>query len=197
MAKLKISHTIDEELIAWLNSEIETKRFASISHGIEYALTVVKEDEMRVSTRTKTNHIESDKTIKYIEDIRNEWWTNKNIGLSILKSGGIGLVNFNNIIQKNPDIFETKEECKEWLNNKLKTDPPPAIEKETPLKKGIIPNKPNKSTSKILVSNEDPSEPPKFTPNRNTVKCPNCSEEQLNILGGPVKKCVNCGGVIP
>jgi len=42
MTKLKISITIDEELLAWLNSELETKRFASISHGIEYALTTVK-----------------------------------------------------------------------------------------------------------------------------------------------------------
>jgi len=190
MVKLKISITIDEELIAWLSSEIETKRFASISHGIEYALTLMKEEELRGSTRQTKKE---PKTIKNIEDIRNTWWVDKNIGFSIAKSGGIGFVNFNNIIQKNPELFETKDDCREWLINKLKIDPPPEIEKDKPLKRGIIPNR---THAKILVSSEDPTDPPKFTPNRSTVKYPGCNEEHLNIPGSPVKTCGNCGGVL-
>ncbi len=189
MVKLKISITIDEELLTWLNSELETKRFASISHGIEYALTLMKEEEeLRCSTRQTKKE---PKTIKNIEDIRNTWWVDKNIRFSIAKSGGIRFVNFNNIIQKNPELFETKDECREWLNNKLKIDPPPEIEKDKPVKRGIIPNR---THAKILVSSEDPTDPPKFTPNR--VKCPGCGEEHLNIPGSPVKKCGNCGGVL-
>jgi len=45
MAKEKMSVSIDENLIKWLDSQIKTKRFASRSHGIEYALTQMKENE--------------------------------------------------------------------------------------------------------------------------------------------------------
>lgn len=39
MAKSKFSVSIDDDLCSWLDSEIKDKRFASRSHGIEYALT--------------------------------------------------------------------------------------------------------------------------------------------------------------
>ncbi len=38
MAKIKVSHTIDEDLIKRVDFEIATRRFASRSHAIEYAL---------------------------------------------------------------------------------------------------------------------------------------------------------------
>lgn len=41
--KEKFSVSIDENLLKWLDGEIKTKRFASRSHGIEYALTQLKE----------------------------------------------------------------------------------------------------------------------------------------------------------
>ncbi len=203
MTKLKISITIDEELLAWLTSELETKRFSSISHGIEWALTTAKGMQNQPQTqpgslRSSEPHQNQPQTQPRVvepaaldlEALRNKWWTEKQIGLSIAKQGGIGKTNTNNIMQKYPDLFETKDECRAWLNNKLKIDPPPEIEKDKPVKRGIIPNR---THAKILVSSEDPAEPPKFTPNRSTVKCPKCGEEHLNIPGSPVKRCGNCG----
>lgn len=38
MAKIKVSHTIDEELVKALDYEIKNGRFASRSHAIEYAV---------------------------------------------------------------------------------------------------------------------------------------------------------------
>ncbi|MGI0102798.1 MAG: ribbon-helix-helix domain-containing protein [Nitrosotalea sp.] len=43
MNKIKLSITIDEELIKWLDSQIKKKKFANRSHGFEYALTQAKE----------------------------------------------------------------------------------------------------------------------------------------------------------
>lgn len=117
-----------------------------------------------------------------LEAMCNKWWEDKQIGRSIINAGGIGLINLTNIIQKNPDLFKTKEECRAWLYNKLKTEPP-VIEKIP-----LISNKQRKLTAPNTVE-----EPPKFTPNRTTHKCPGCGEEQLIILGSPVKRCVNCG----
>lgn len=34
--------SIDENLIKWLDSQIKTKRFASRSHGIEFALNKLR-----------------------------------------------------------------------------------------------------------------------------------------------------------
>lgn len=45
MSKIKTSHTIDEDLIKWVDSEIANKRFGSRSHAIEYALKQVIESE--------------------------------------------------------------------------------------------------------------------------------------------------------
>lgn len=40
--KSKFSVSIADDLCRWLDSEIKEKRFASRSHGIEYALTRLK-----------------------------------------------------------------------------------------------------------------------------------------------------------
>jgi Arc/MetJ-type ribon-helix-helix transcriptional regulator len=37
--KVQISATIDEDLLAWIDKEIEENRFATRSHAIVYALT--------------------------------------------------------------------------------------------------------------------------------------------------------------
>jgi Arc/MetJ-type ribon-helix-helix transcriptional regulator len=43
--KIKTSASIDKELLKWLDGEIEKMRFASRSHGINYALQKLKESE--------------------------------------------------------------------------------------------------------------------------------------------------------
>jgi len=43
--KEKFSVSVDESLLKWLDGQIKTKRFASRSHGIEFALTQLKESE--------------------------------------------------------------------------------------------------------------------------------------------------------
>jgi Arc/MetJ-type ribon-helix-helix transcriptional regulator len=185
--KPKISCLIDKDLVDWLDSQIITKRFASRSHGIEYALTVLKTPQIKTKNihpiiDGSNSEIITESSLS-LEAMRQKWWNEKQIGLSILKAGGIGLININNIIQKNPDLFETKDECRVWLHNKFKTEPP-LIKIEAP----IISNKLRKS--KALSTGE---EPPKFTPNRHTTKCPGCGEEQLELPGSPIKKCANCG----
>ncbi|MBU4038032.1 MAG: ribbon-helix-helix domain-containing protein [Proteobacteria bacterium] len=41
--KSSISVTIDPELVKWIDKQIEEKRFANRSHGVEYALYQLKE----------------------------------------------------------------------------------------------------------------------------------------------------------
>ncbi|MEX2059632.1 MAG: ribbon-helix-helix domain-containing protein [Nitrosopumilaceae archaeon] len=43
MAKVKLSITIDEDLMKWLDTQVKKKRFATRSHGFEYALSQLKE----------------------------------------------------------------------------------------------------------------------------------------------------------
>jgi Arc/MetJ-type ribon-helix-helix transcriptional regulator len=43
LAKVKLSITADEDLIKWLDSQVKQKRFASRSHGFEYALAQLRE----------------------------------------------------------------------------------------------------------------------------------------------------------
>jgi len=43
LAKTKISITIDDDLVKWLDSQIKKKRFANRSHGFEYAISELKE----------------------------------------------------------------------------------------------------------------------------------------------------------
>jgi Arc/MetJ-type ribon-helix-helix transcriptional regulator len=41
-SKPKISVSLDQDLIDWIDEEIKTKRFASRSHAIQRALTLLK-----------------------------------------------------------------------------------------------------------------------------------------------------------
>lgn len=45
MAKTEISISIDVDTLYWVRREIEKKRFASVSHAVEYALHLVREDQ--------------------------------------------------------------------------------------------------------------------------------------------------------
>jgi Arc/MetJ-type ribon-helix-helix transcriptional regulator len=45
MPKLKVTITLDPELYTWIEQEVKKRRFASVSHAIEYALTRLKEEE--------------------------------------------------------------------------------------------------------------------------------------------------------
>lgn len=40
---MKVTATVDNELIEWIDREVETKRFRNRSHAIEYALAKLKE----------------------------------------------------------------------------------------------------------------------------------------------------------
>ena len=40
--KEKFSVSVDDNLLKWLDSEIKNKRFASRSHGIEFAINELK-----------------------------------------------------------------------------------------------------------------------------------------------------------
>jgi Arc/MetJ-type ribon-helix-helix transcriptional regulator len=42
MTKLKISITLDEDLIEWIKSKIKDKTFSSASHAANYALFILK-----------------------------------------------------------------------------------------------------------------------------------------------------------
>ena len=42
--KEKFSISVDDDLLKWLDSEIKNKRFASRSHGIEFALNELKKE---------------------------------------------------------------------------------------------------------------------------------------------------------
>ncbi len=45
MKKRKVTITVDEEIIRWIEKGISRKRFASISHAVEYAVTRLMEME--------------------------------------------------------------------------------------------------------------------------------------------------------
>jgi Arc/MetJ-type ribon-helix-helix transcriptional regulator len=47
MAKRKLSVTIDSELVNWVEERIKEKRFANISHALEYALFKLKQEEYK------------------------------------------------------------------------------------------------------------------------------------------------------
>jgi len=42
--KVKTSIALDSDLLKWIDSEIETKRFANRTHAIEYALQKLKDE---------------------------------------------------------------------------------------------------------------------------------------------------------
>jgi Arc/MetJ-type ribon-helix-helix transcriptional regulator len=43
--KVKTSVALDSDLLAWIDRQIETKRYASRTHCIEYAIMKLKESE--------------------------------------------------------------------------------------------------------------------------------------------------------
>ncbi|GAI50918.1 unnamed protein product [marine sediment metagenome] len=47
MAKVKVSATIDRELVRWVDGQIKTRRFRNRSHAIEWALAKVAEDKTK------------------------------------------------------------------------------------------------------------------------------------------------------
>ena len=42
---MKVTATIDTELVKWLDAEVEKRRFRNRSHAIEYAVAKLKENE--------------------------------------------------------------------------------------------------------------------------------------------------------
>jgi Arc/MetJ-type ribon-helix-helix transcriptional regulator len=44
MPKVRRSVTISEDLMKWINQQIDRKRFKDVSHAIEYALFKLKEE---------------------------------------------------------------------------------------------------------------------------------------------------------
>ena len=45
MGKKKTSISLDEELLEWISNKIEEKKFASVTHAIEYALEKLRKEE--------------------------------------------------------------------------------------------------------------------------------------------------------
>jgi metal-responsive CopG/Arc/MetJ family transcriptional regulator len=43
LRKTKLSITIDDELVKWLDLQIKKKRFANRSHGFEFAISQLKD----------------------------------------------------------------------------------------------------------------------------------------------------------
>ena len=43
MNRVKVTATIDKELITWIDEEVEKRRFRNRSHAIEYAIAKLKE----------------------------------------------------------------------------------------------------------------------------------------------------------
>ena len=47
MGKKKTSISLDESLLEWVSQKIQEKRFASVTHAIEYALIKLKAEESK------------------------------------------------------------------------------------------------------------------------------------------------------
>jgi len=45
MGKRKTSVSLDEEILKWIEQKIKEKRFASVSHAVEYAFEQLKKQE--------------------------------------------------------------------------------------------------------------------------------------------------------
>jgi len=43
MPRMKVTATIDKELVEWLDGEVEKRRFRNRSHAIEFAIAKLKE----------------------------------------------------------------------------------------------------------------------------------------------------------
>jgi Arc/MetJ-type ribon-helix-helix transcriptional regulator len=50
MVKKRLQVTIREDIVFWIDQEIEKLRFANRSHGIEYALLHLMEQEKKKAT---------------------------------------------------------------------------------------------------------------------------------------------------
>ena len=42
MVKEKVSITIDDRLLDWIDNQVQTKKFANRSHGLEFAIQQLK-----------------------------------------------------------------------------------------------------------------------------------------------------------
>jgi Arc/MetJ-type ribon-helix-helix transcriptional regulator len=49
MAKARRSITLDKELLAWINQQINQKRFKDVSHAIEYSVYHLKQEDTQIS----------------------------------------------------------------------------------------------------------------------------------------------------
>jgi Arc/MetJ-type ribon-helix-helix transcriptional regulator len=47
--KKKVSVAIDEDLLIWVEDQIQKKRFASVSHAVNYSLNEVKKQGEKLS----------------------------------------------------------------------------------------------------------------------------------------------------
>ena len=45
LAKKKTSISLDEDLLEWVNEKIREKRFASVTHAVEYSLEKIRKEE--------------------------------------------------------------------------------------------------------------------------------------------------------
>ncbi len=52
MAKIKTSIALDEDLLKWVDIQIEKRRFANRTHAVEYALQQLIDTEKTVSAKT-------------------------------------------------------------------------------------------------------------------------------------------------
>jgi len=43
MIRVRVTVTVDNELVQWIDAEVKTKRFRNRSHAIEYAIAKLKE----------------------------------------------------------------------------------------------------------------------------------------------------------
>ena len=51
MPKIRRSVTISEDLMTWINEQIERKRFKDVSHAIEYGLFRLREESTNKKER--------------------------------------------------------------------------------------------------------------------------------------------------
>jgi Arc/MetJ-type ribon-helix-helix transcriptional regulator len=48
MGKKKTSISLDKDLLEWVNKKIMERRFASVTHAVEYALEMLRKEEPSV-----------------------------------------------------------------------------------------------------------------------------------------------------
>ena len=47
MVRRKIAVSIDQELVKWIDMQVESKRFRNRSHAVEWALAKLREEEKK------------------------------------------------------------------------------------------------------------------------------------------------------